>query len=177
MLVFLYFIAIAVVIYFGRGTILTNPPLAIGLFFAALFGYVIVFELNGIPKRKRAKKAMAHLTGVANGRVKSHYEDTYEAYDSDRGTYETRSRGTVVSYEFEVNGVTYTGSSYGSWSRKYREYQPVLYDPQNPSDNCTQAYYNSKTKSHYIGSVLYMAIGLAALFAFFKLLAWLMGAR
>ena len=177
MLVFLYLLAIVAVLYFYKEPILTNPPLAIGLFIASLFGYVLVSELNGIPKRKRARKAMALLTGEANARITSHYEDTYESYDSERGTYETHSRGTVVSYEFEVNGVTYTGSSYGSWARKYREYQPVLYDPQNPSDNCTRAHYNSKTKSHYIANTLYMAIALAAIYGFFRFFTWFIGAR
>ena len=170
MLVFLYFIAIAVGIYFGKDTIMANPSLAAGLFFVAFFGYVIVFYLDGIPKRRRAKKALAHLTGVANGRILSHYEDTYQSWDSERGTYDTMSRGTVVSYEFEVNGVTYTGSGYGSWTRKNRQYQPILYDPQNPSDNCTKAHYDRQTKSNCISSLLYIAISLAAFYAFCKLL-------
>lgn len=175
MLVMLYFIAVAAVIYFGKDTIMTNPPLAIGLFILSLFGLVIVTEINRIPKILRARKAMAHLTGVADGRITSHYEDTYESWDEDRGTYETRSRGTVVSYEFEVNGQIYKGSGYGSWALGSREHQPILYDPNNPSDNCTKAHYNSQTKTHFVGSILYMAIGLAALFGFFKLMFWFMG--
>ncbi|MBO4927427.1 MAG: hypothetical protein J5379_04165 [Clostridiales bacterium] len=175
MLSFLYLIGIAVAVYFGRDYIVNDPKTTIILFIVALFGFVIVSEVGRIPRRIRAKKAMAHLTGIATGRIKSHYEDTYESWDSERETYETRSRGTVVSYEFEVDGKTYTGSGYGSWAIKNRQYQPICYDPQNPSDNCTQAHYNSQTKSHLFSSLLYMAICLLILYGVFRLLFWIMG--
>lgn len=172
LLVLLYFGAIGAWVYFNQAFIAENPTKTIYLGILALFGLVIVNDIGNIPKRMRARKQLAHLTGEATGHVTSHYEDTYEVWDEERGSYDRRSRGTVVSYQFQVNGQTYTGQGYGSWAAKDREYQQIYYDPRNPSDNCTKAHYKKVTQSHLVSSLIYMAIFVAVLYGIMQLIIW-----
>lgn len=172
LLVLLYMAAVAAGAYFNKDFIVANPSKAIILGILALFGLVIVNDISKIPRRMLARKQLAHLTGEATGHVTSHYEDTYEVWDEERGSYDRRSRGTVVSYQFEVNGQTYTGQGYGSWALKDREYQQVYYDPKNPGDNCTKAHYKNVTQSHLISSLIYMAIAVAIMYGIMQLIIW-----
>ena len=115
MFILLYVAAVAAFVYFGGMKYVARDPIS-GIIFivVAVLAFYIAVELNQLPKKLRARKQLAHLTGRAQGRITSHYADEYEVRD-DENKIHRRSRGTVISYEFEVAGQTYKGSGYGSW--------------------------------------------------------------
>ena len=85
------------------------------------------------------------------------------------GNWHRNSRGTVIYYEFEAGGNTYTGQGYGSWKRANREHQTICYDPDHPEDNLPLYDIDSKTKTHFIGLLLYLVVSFAIFFG----LIWL----
>ena len=60
-----------------------------------------------------------------------------------------------ISYQFEVNGQVYYGEGEGSGAFWERDKQTICYDPNDPDDNCTLYYLNSKTKSHFLKTLLF----------------------
>ena len=113
MVIFLYFVGLAVFVKFRGMDMLRDEKSGLIFVVVATVGLFIAVEINEIPKKLRARKMLAHLTGRAEGRITSHYQDTYETRDEDDNIH-TNSRGTVISYEFDVNGNTYKGQGYGS---------------------------------------------------------------
>lgn len=170
MVILLYFAGLAAFVYCGGMNYVRDTKSGIIFIVVAVIGLYLAAELNQIPGKLRARKQLAHLTGRTEGQVTSHYEDEYEERDED-GDIHRRSRGTVIYYEFEVGGVTYTGSGYGSWALWKRDHQTICYDPDHPEDNLPLNEYNSKTKTHIIGTLLYVIISFAILFGIIMLFA------
>ncbi len=174
MFIILYCIGLAAFVKFWGMDMLRDPKSA-GIFIAvAVVGLFLAVEINSIPKKLRARKKLAHLTERTEGRITNHYEDTYQTRDEE-GRLETRSRGMVIFYEFEVGETTYKGSGYGSWAFGKTKQQTICYDPNNPDDNLPLADYNSQTKTHFFGSLLYLAISAAFFYGVFKFFFWIMG--
>ncbi|MBO7565129.1 MAG: hypothetical protein J6T40_09875 [Clostridiales bacterium] len=168
MITILYCIGLAVLIKFKGMDLIRDEKSGLIIVIAAVFGLFIAIQLDSIPRKLRARKQLAHLTGRAEGRITSHYVDTYETEDED-GDKHTNSRGTVIYYEFDVGGNTYTGQGYGSWKRANREHQTICYDPDHPEDNLPLYDIDSKTKTHFIGLLLYLVVSFAIFFG----LIWL----
>ena len=74
-------------------------------------------------------------SGVGTGRTMK--EDTIDSSDS----------VFYVTYEFEVDGQTYTGKGEGSPAFQVRKHQLICYDPSDPNLNCTLFYLNSYLRS------------------------------
>ena len=168
MIIILYFVGLAAFVKFWGVEMMHDVKSGIILVVGATIGLYLAVEINSIPRKLRARKQLAHLTGRAEGRISSHYEDTYETEDED-GDKHTNSRGTVIYYEFDVGGMTYTGQGYGSWKRANREHQTICYDPDHPEDNLPLYDIDSKTKTHFIGLLLYLVVSFAIFFG----LIWL----
>ena len=168
MIIILYFVVLGIVVKFYGMELMHDEKSAIIFVVGATIGLYLAVEINSIPRKLRARKQLAHLTGRAEGRITSHYEDTYETEDED-GDKHTNSRGTVIYYEFDVGGMTYTGQGYGSWKRANREHQTICYDPDHPEDNLPLYDIDSKTKTHFIGLLLYLVMSFAIFFG----LIWL----
>lgn len=132
---------------------------------AAFLGFLILFELSRIPGRMRAKKAFAHLSGRTMGTVVNLYEDktliTSANQSSDgRDHYDSR---TIVTYQYEVNGQLHTGEGEGSGAFRDRKQQMICYDPEDPGNSCTLYFLNSKTKSHFVQTLVTVVIMLVLL--------------
>ncbi len=98
------------------------------------------------------------LMVIGGGTVKS-FQDSFAMDSSARGTILTKEKGILnktchVTYEFEVNGVRYTGPTYDDVSistychRILRTNVSVIYDSANPTHNTlslTEILFGSKT--------------------------------
>ena len=88
--------------------------------------------------------------------------DFYESNDSESSdSYEYR---TVISYQFEVNGQIYTGEGEGNGAFWQKDKQMICFDPNDPDDNCTLYYLNSKTKSHFLKTVIFFFVVLIIMY-------------
>ena len=174
MITILYCIGLAVLIKFKGMDLIRDEKSGLIFVMAAVFGLFIAIQLDSIPRKLRARKQLAHLTGRAEGRVTSHYEDTYETQDVD-GNWHRNSRGTVIYYEFDAGGSTYTGQGYGSWKRANREQQTICYDPEHPEDNLPLYDVDSKTKVHFFSTLLSVVIVYALIAAVFWIFIKVMG--
>ena len=163
MFIILYCVVLGIVVKFYGMELMHDEKSAIIFVVGATIGLYLAVEINSIPRKLRARKQLAHLTGRAEGRITSHYEDTYETKDED-GNWHRNSRGTVIYYEFEAGGNTYTGQGYGSWKRANREQQTICYDPDHPEDNLPLYDVDSKTKTNFLGLLLYLIISFAVFF-------------
>ena len=157
MMILLYVAGMMAFVYFGGMEHVRDTQSGVIFTVVAVILFVVAVELNQLPQKLRARKQLAHLTGRTQGRITSHYEDEYEVTDEDN-TVHRRSRGTVIYYEFEVGGNTYTGSGYGSWALGKRDHQTICYDPEHPEDNLPLHDVDSKTKTHIFGTILYVVI-------------------
>lgn len=93
-----------------------------------------------------------NYSGRARGKIIEHH---WEQHSGNNGIMNLFRRNTdvsddqndvfMVSYEFEVNGQTYTGEGMGNPDVQERNYQTICYDPSDPNINCTFYYMKSKT--------------------------------
>ena len=121
---------------------------------------LVVFELMRIPGRLKAKAAFSRLSGRAMGTVTDYRKERYlrnESHDPETG--DSYEYVTIIRYQFEVNGRIYTGEGEGNGAFWQKGKQMICYDPDDPEENCTLFYMNSKTKSHFLKTVLFF-IGL-----------------
>ena len=86
----------------------------------------------------------------------------YESHDSE--TSDSYEYLTIISYQFEVNGRVYYGEGEGNGAFWQRDKQMICYDPNDPDDNCTLYYLNSKTKSHFLKTVIFFVVMLALMY-------------
>ena len=126
---------------------------------------LVVFELSRIPKRLKAKAAFSHLSGRATGTITDYRKERIPRYESNdpesSDSYEYR---TIISYQFEVNGQIYTGEGEGNGAFWQKDKQMICYDPNDPDDNCTLYYLNSKTKSHFLKTVIFFFVVLIIMY-------------
>jgi len=175
MFTILYIVGMAAYIRYGGGLEYFRDTKSAVIFMVVIvIGFYLSVELDQLPRKLRARKQLAHLSGRAEGRITSHYEDEYETRDPEDNSIHRHSRGTVISYEFDVGGLTYTGRGYGSWAIGKKEHQTICYDPEHPEDNLPLHEVNSKTKTNFIGVFLYVIISFAIFFGFIFLYVWLM---
>ena len=100
--------------------------------------------------KKEKEDWVNKYSGTAEGRITEHHWDTH-LVSSGVGTGRTMKEDTIdatdsifmVSYEFEVDGKTYTGQGEGSPAFQVRKVQTICYDPSDPNDNCTLFYLNA----------------------------------
>ena len=168
----LYVVALVFFVKFYGVEYIKDTKSGIIFIIIAMVGLYISVELSLIPEKRRARKKLAHLTGRAEGRITNHREERIDVRD-ENDNWKSEYKGTIIYYEFEVGGQTYTGSGYGSWSLGKKEHQTICYDPANPSDNLPLAEVNSKTKTHILGTLLYLAICFGLLFGIIFFFAWL----
>ena len=132
-----------------------------------IIGFIIllvIFDLSRIPKRLKAKAAYSHLSGRATGTVTNYRKERILRYEStDPEQNDSYEYLTIISYQFEVNGRVYTGEGEGSGAFWQRDKQTICYDPNDPDDNCTLYYLNSKTKSHFLKTLIFF-FGMLILF-------------
>ena len=169
----LYVVALVFFVKFYGVEYIKDTKSGIIFIIIAMVGLYMSVELSLIPEKLRARKKLAHLTGRAEGRITDHREERIDVRD-ENDNWKSEYKGTIISYEFDVGGVTYTGSGYGSWALWKREHQTICYDPDNPSDNLPLADVNSKTKTHFLGTLLYLAICFGVLFGIIFFFIWLM---
>ena len=101
-------------------------------------------------EKQKNKDLVNRYSGRAEGRITEHHWDTH-LVSSGVGTGRTMKEDTIdatdsifmVSYEFEVDGKTYTGQGEGSPAIQVRKAQTICYDPSDPNDNCTIFYLNA----------------------------------
>ena len=134
-------------------------------YIAGFIGLLVIFELSRIPKRLKAKAAFSHLSGRAMGTVTNYRKERilrYESHDSE--TSDSYEYLTIISYQFEVGGRVYYGEGEGNGAFWQRDKQMICYDPNDPDDNCTLYYLNSKTKSHFLKTVIFFVVMLALMY-------------
>ncbi len=140
----------------------------LGLVVIGFIAVALLSQLLLLPGQVKNKKRMKHLTGRAVGTILNGtlYTET-ENYGHQNGqTGETTTTHRyIVTYEFEVNGVTYRGQGEGSYAFWEKKRQKICYDPQNPEDNCTLFLYNSKTDTNILKRVFSVSIWVIILFA------------
>ena len=103
--------------------------------------------------KKEKEERYKNYTGRAEGKIIEHHWETY--MKSGVGTGRTMKEDTIdasdsdffVTYEFEVDGQTYTGKGEGSPVFQVRKHQTICYDPSDPNLNCTLFYLNSYLRS------------------------------
>ena len=134
-----------------------KPYVPILIVFVALMGLV---ELLKIPKRMKAKAAFERFKGRAMATVTDYRKVKELRYRSDdpevNDSYEYR---TYITYQFEVNGQIYTGEGEGDGAFSKRNKQMICYDPNDPNENVTLYFVNSKTKSTFF-TTLFFFIGM-----------------
>lgn len=104
-------------------------------------------------EKKEREERYKDYTGRAEGKIIEHHWETF--MKSGVGTGRTMKEDTIdssdsvfyVTYEFEVDGQTYTGKGEGSPAFQVRKYQLICYDPSDPNLNCTLFYLNSYLRS------------------------------
>ncbi len=100
--------------------------------------------------KKEKQDWFKNHSGRAEGRILEHHWDTFftsgvrDGSSMKEDTIDSTDSVFMVTYEFEVNGQTYTGKGEGSPSFQAREKQTICYDPSDPNDNCTLYYYNGQ---------------------------------
>ena len=102
-------------------------------------------------EKKAKEERFKNYTGRAEGRILEHhweyYMDSAQAMKQHReDDMDISDDRFIVSYEFEVDGQTYTGKGEGSSDFRVRKHQTICYDPSDPNQNCTLCYLNSQTK-------------------------------
>lgn len=112
-------------------------------------------------KIKRNKQCTAKTKGIVT-------DMHYTSPDEFRGNEEAWSGGnrTIARYEFIVNGIRYTGSdeiftSLGGVGKPI----DILYDPQDPSNNCTPWGRKADNGTEHIIPIL-IVVGVIALILF-----------
>ena len=104
-------------------------------------------------EQKEKEERYKNYTGRAEGKIIEHHWETF--LKSGVGTGRTMKEDTIdssdsvfyVTYEFEVDGQTYTGKGEGSPAFQVRKHQLICYDPSDPNLNCTLFYLNSYLRS------------------------------
>ena len=135
--------------------------LLIGLvIFVVVFTIINRIRYNSPENQERLKAVQKekverykNYTGRAEGKIIEHHWETF--LKSGVGTGRTMKEDTIdssdsvfyVTYEFEVDGQTYTGKGEGSPAFQVRKHQLICYDPSDPNLNCTLFYLNSYLRS------------------------------
>lgn len=93
-----------------------------------------------------------YYTGRAEGRIlKRRWESSSVSGARNGSVMKEDSMGSsdlakIVTYEFEVNGKTYTGKGIGCPHFQERKKQTICYNPSNPNENCTLYYFNRQVR-------------------------------
>lgn len=123
-------------------------------------------------------KVTNHLM-VSNGKIKSKKNCTRKITAtitkiSDAGFIDPdtgRGKETEAWYEFYVNGVKYQGIDYIFALPFNTQTVTVLYDPKDPSNNCTKFGKGRDDGSNYVKAILIIAGIIAVIVLFFSFVA------
>ena len=116
------------------------------------FLVLLVWVIYVLAKEKKQNREAAQVkyknyTGRVEGRVLEYHwvKSNPGKYirDPETGRVETQDE-FIVTYEFVVDGRTYTGTGVGSTSPSRRKFQLICYDPSDPDQNCTLYYLNGQ---------------------------------
>ena len=135
--------------------------LLIGLFiFTVVITIIGRIRYNSPAVREERERAIKErqdylnrFTGRAEGRIIEHHWKEYQTPKAMRqpkykeDNMDDTEIVFMVSYEFEVDGKTYTGNGEGSPAFQVRKQQTICYDPSDPNVNCTLYYYNSQVNA------------------------------
>ncbi|MBO7424076.1 MAG: DUF3592 domain-containing protein [Clostridia bacterium] len=134
----------------------------IGLVVLGVFAMFILSQLLMIPGRLQARARYKNYTGRALGKITNRNMISVQRGHDDEGRPEYTTK-CMVSYEFTVGGVLYKGEGEGSGAGRDKYEAEICYDPSDPDQNCTAYYFNSKTKSHFISTFIYLAVFFAVI--------------
>ncbi|MBO4309997.1 MAG: hypothetical protein J5856_02900, partial [Lachnospiraceae bacterium] len=96
----------------------------LGLVVIGFIAVALLSQLLLLPGQVKNKKRMKHLTGRAVGTILNgtlYTETEYFGHQNGQTGETTTTHRYIVTYEFEVNGVTYRGQgegSYAFWEKK-----------------------------------------------------------
>ena len=116
------------------------------------FLVLLVWVIYVLAKEKKQNREAAQVkyknyTGRVEGRVLEYHwvKSNPGKYirDPETGRVETQDE-FIVTYEFVVDGRTYTGTGVGSTSPSRRKFQLICYYPSDPDQNCTLYYLNGQ---------------------------------
>ena len=145
--------------------------IGLGIVFAGVAVMAFLSQLLTLPQQIRNKRKMAYMSGRAEGRILTSRTDRHEHVTGSGRDKEYHSTyHCMLTYEFDVDGVTYTGSGEGSGAFWQQKHQTICYDPNNPDDNCTLYYYNDKTDTHVLRNVLRIVLWTAISFGVLMLI-------
>ena len=134
----------------------------IGFVVLGVFAMFILSQLLMIPGRLRARAYYKNYTGRALGKITKRDVISVQNGHDDEGNLRYTTK-CMVSYEFTVGGVLYKGEGEGSGAGRDKYEAEICYDPSDPDQNCTAYYFNSKTKSHFLSTLIYLIILFAIL--------------
>lgn len=128
------------------------------LSFVLMLIFIIGSSVKRSASRKIERERYAKMTGVADGKVlerrmvKKNIRTTREGEDYDLKC--------MIRYEFEAeDGRVYTNEGEGSGAIWNKDSQKIRYNPEDPSDNCTEYVYKNKMGiSDVIGGISFLLI-------------------
>ena len=128
------------------------------LSFVLMLIFIIGSSVKRSASRKIERERYAKMTGIADGKVlerrmvKKNVRTTREGVDYDLKC--------MIRYEFEADdGRVYTNEGEGSGAIWNKDSQKIRYNPEDPSDNCTEYVYNNKMGiSDIIGGISFLLI-------------------
>lgn len=128
------------------------------LSFVLMLIFIIGSSVKRSASRKIERERYAKMTGVADGKVlerrmvKKNVRTTREGEDYDLKC--------MIRYEFETDdGRVYTNEGEGSGAIWKKDSQKIRYNPEDPSDNCTEYVYKNKMGiSDIIGGISFLLI-------------------
>lgn len=143
----------------------------LGLILVGFIVFLVIVELLELPQHKRNKHKMEYLSGRTEGKIltRSLVRDEYITGSGRNKEYNSSYR-CMLTYEFEVDGISYTGKGEGAGAFWKKESQTICYDPNNPNDNCTLFFYNSKTDTNIVRTVFSFLGRLLIFFGIFYLI-------
>ena len=94
--------------------------------------------------KKEREEWVKKLSGRIKGRILEHHWEKRGKFNYSQDPINDFDEVFMVTYEFEVNGQTYTGKGEGRPAFQEKERQTICYDPSDPNVNCTLYYYNDQ---------------------------------
>ena len=93
---------------------------------------------------KEREELLKNLSGRIDGKILEHHWEKRGKFNHTGDPIDDFDEVFMVTYEFEVNGQTYTGKGEGSPAFQAKGKQTICYDPSDPNVNCTLYYFNGQ---------------------------------